>query len=217
VILVADVAYIGANAMGWIPDYVGITRAEAVMGRNDGSIEVAAGLAVQGEYSGYVDSFIGGVTPGSSNYGLAQTNADEISQLGLGDLDPNDPHDAVLVMQARIAAVQDACIKCSPKDLLVAAALAQNRAIDPRTMKELSIPEGDVAWNKFFGNTRNSQFDADLREILTGMDYQTSFMLYRYIHNLRELHRRGWELPDGITEADLDYLEEFAQNNGQAQ
>mgnify|MGYP001098266336 CR=1 FL=1 len=59
--------------------------------------------------------------------------------------------------------------------------------------------------------------DAQLREALTGMDYQTSFMLYLYIRDLRELYRRGWELPTGITEADLDYLEELAQSNGQSQ
>gem|GEM_PF-1646566 len=218
VALVADFAYMGANAMGWIPDYVGIARAEAVMGRNGGSIEVAAGLAVQGEYSGYVDSFIGDVTSGSSGYGLAQTNAEEISALGLGDLDPNDPASAVLVMEARIAAVQGACVGCSPQDLLVAAALAQNRGITPDTMRALSVPEGDVDWGSFFSADRsNNQPDAQLREALTGMDYQTSFMLYLYIRDLRELYRRGWELPTGITEADLDYLEELAQSNGQSQ
>ena len=212
VALVADVAYLGANAMGWIPDYVGIARTEVIMGRNGGSIEVAAGLSVQGEHSGYVDSFVGDITPGSSGYGLAQTNAEEISALGLRDIYPNDPADAVLVMEARIAAVQNACVGCSARDMLVAAALAQNRAITPKTMETLSRPEGDIAWNEFFGNTRNSQPDAQIREALTGMDYQTSFMLYLYIRDLRELYSRGWELPAGITEADLDYLEEFAQS-----
>jgi hypothetical protein len=221
VALVADVAYIGANAMGWIPDYVGIARAEAVMGRNGGSIEVAAGLAVQGEYSGYADNAVAGVKSlfgGSSGVGLAQTNAQEISDLGLGNLDPNNPADAVLVMEARIAAVQNACVGCSASDLLVAAALAQNRGIDAETMGSLVAPDGSVDWRAFFGEPRsNSQPDAQLREALTGMDYQTSFMLYLYIRDLRELYRRGWELPPGITEADLDYLEELAQSNGQSQ
>jgi len=216
--LIGMLAYVGANAVGLVPDYFGIDHAEAAMGMNGGPIEVAAGLAVQGEYSGYVDNFVGDITPGSSGYGLAQTNAAEISALGLGDLDPNNPADAVTVMEARIAAVQNACSGCSARDLLVAAALAQNRGITPDTMRALSEPEGDVNWGNFFGETRsNSQPDAQLREALTGMDYQTSFMLYLYIRDLRELYRRGWELPNGITEADLDYLEELAQSNGQSQ
>ena len=165
--------------MGWIPDYVGIARAKAVMGRNGGSIEVAAGLAVQGEYSGYVDNFTGNIMTGSSGYGLAQTNAQEISNLGLGNLDPNNPADAVQIMEARIAAVQKACVGCSTRDLLVAAALAQNREINPWTMERLSEPKGDVDWKTFFSSDRsNSQPDAQIREALTGMDYQMNFMLY---------------------------------------
>ena len=121
-------------------------------------------------------------------------------------------------MEARIAAVQGACVGCSPQDLLVAAALAQNRGIDAETMGSLVAPDGSVDWRAFFSEPRsNSQPDAQLREALTGMDYQTSFMLYLYIRDLRELYRRGWELPAGITEADLDYLEELAQSNGQGQ
>jgi hypothetical protein len=101
---------------------------------------------------------------------------------------------------------------------LVAAALAQNRGIDPETMERLSKPEGDIKWGDFFGEPRsNSQIDAQLREDLTGMDFQTSYILYKYILDMIELYHRGWELPDGITEADLDYLKELAESNGQSE
>jgi hypothetical protein len=198
--------------MGWIPDYVGIARAEAVMGRNSGSIEVAAGLAVQGEYSGYVDSFLGDITPGSSGYGLAQTNADEISALGLGDLDPNNHADAVSAMEARIGAAHGACTGCSPTDLLIVAALAQNRSLDASGVAGLlKAGGGSIDWDTYFRDpTTPGQIDAQIRQALTGKTYEKGFMLLKYIQDLRELYRKGWALPDGITEDDLDALEALA-------
>lgn len=119
-------------------------------------------------------------------------------------------------MEARIAVVQKACVECSARDLLVAAALAQNGGITPETMRQLSMLKGDVDWVSFFREdwpSSNMQLDAQIRQELTGMDYQRSFMLYRFIRNIRVLHQRGWDLPDGITEEDLDDLENFALNN----
>ena len=214
VALVADIAYIGANAMGWIPDFVGIARAEAVMGRNGGSIEVAAGLAVQGEYSGIVDSLIGDVAPGSSGYGLAQTNAEEINALGLGNLDPQNPVDAIRVMEARIETAQGACTGCRPTDLLIVAALAQNRSLDASGVTSLlEAGGGSIDWDTYFRDPKTpEQMDARIRQALTGTTYEKSFMLLKYIQDLRELYRKGWALPNGITENDLDALE--ALGNG---
>jgi hypothetical protein len=198
--------------LGLIPDYVGIARAEQVMDKSSGSIEVAAGIAVQGEWSGYADTIIGDITPGSSGYGLAQTNAQEINSLGLGKLDPQKPADAVQVMEARIAAVQNACIDCSAQDLFFAAALAQNRGITPETMKLLSKPKGDVNWDSFFAEPRTpGQLDARIRQALTGIQYDTKFMLLKYVRNVRALHQKGWALPNGISEEDLGNFENLAR------
>jgi RHS repeat-associated protein len=212
VALVADVTYMGANAMGWIPDYIGIARAEAVMGKNGGSIEVAAGLAVQGEYSGYVDTLAGDIMPGSSGYSLAQTNDDEINALGLENLDPQNPADAIRVMEARIGTAQAACTGCSPTDLLIVAALAQNRSLDASGVAGLlEAGGGSIDWNKYFRDPKTpSQIDARIRQALTGKTYEKGFMLLKYIQDLRELYRKGWALPDGITERDLEALEALA-------
>jgi hypothetical protein len=81
-------------------------------------------------------------------------------------------------------------------------------------MERLSAPEGDIQWGAFFQEDRsNSQLDAQIREVLTGMDFQTSLQLLIYVQNMRELYRRGWDLPNGITEEDLDYLEDLARGN----
>ncbi len=152
------------------------------------------------------------MTPGPSGYGLAQTNSEEISQLGLGDLNPLNPVDAITVMEARIASVQGACVGCSPRDMLIVAALAQNRAISSEQIGKMSKGGGDINWQNFF-DTRvtQSQLDAKIPQALSGIPFDRRFILLKYIQNMRLLYGIGWTLPDGITEADLDALEESAR------
>jgi RHS repeat-associated protein len=124
--------YIGYEinaAMGVSPDYVGIVRANIAM-NSTGSIEVAAGLAVQGQFSGKIDDVIGDIWPGDSGYGLAQTNPDQTEAMSLGRLDPHDPSVAILVMQTRIENAQAACQNCNSMDLFMIGALAQNNYLD---------------------------------------------------------------------------------------
>jgi hypothetical protein len=210
--------YETAVGLGWIPDYVGLARAESAMEQNGGSIEVAAGLAVQSEFAGIADEMAGIISPGSSNIGIAQTNAEEIATLGLGSGNPNDPSVAVRVMQVRIGNAQAACHNCTARDRVIVAALAQNKGVSPIDLDgwSRSANGGGIAWEDIFRNsTSTGQFDAESREKFTGVQYENYFMVQKYVKDLRELYKRGWDLPDDITETDLNSLEAWARSNGQ--
>jgi hypothetical protein len=191
------------------------------MGGKGGSIEVAAGLAVQSEYSGLIDNTYGtwqNMHGGSSGVGYAQTNANEISTLGLGDLNPLNPADSVKVMDARIAEPLSACGTngCSSKDKLIIAALAQNRNIASSDVNFLKSNGPNFDWKAFLDSKRDEpkQSDANFRQNVTGIYYNSYFQLLKYVQDMRELYRQGWKLPDGISASDLGDLEEFARSNG---
>jgi hypothetical protein len=203
--------YGALNGLGVIPDYQGAVKATMVMGK-DGNIAVGAALAVQGEWAGFVDNVIGDVKPGSSGYGLAQTNSQEISSLGLGNLNPQNPGDAVQVMEARISAVQNACTGCDEIDLLIAGALAQNRSITRDQMAKMSKGGGGINWENFLkGSVSPGQLDARIRQALTGLPFDRRYILLKYIQDMRLLYKWGWTLPDNIDEDLLDDMENTAR------
>ena len=218
-------AYYAGVTFGATTDLVGIAQAEGALGGMGASTDVAAGLAVQGEFSGVGDHIAayfahGDPNSSESGYGLAQTNSDEISGLGLGNGDPEDSSVAVKVMQTRIGNAQRACAGCTPKDRVIAAALAQNRGIDLSTLGSWAkqAKGGGIDWNQYFSNefknAKNSP-DAQFRENVTHIRYPTYFMVDKYVTDLFELERRGWVLPYGITNEELSDLETWAKNNGQ--
>ena len=200
---------------------VGIMAAENAMGGNSGSSAVAAGLAVQGEFSGNYEHIATLVLYGDwnspgSHYGLAQTDASEISAFGLSG-SPDDPTVAVAVMRARLEMAQEACIDCTPRDRVIAAALAQNQGITPKELKRWTERRNGEAmnWSAYFeeqfGSSIN-QSDAQVRENITGVRYPTYFMVLKYTRDLKALYERGWDLPYGITEGELDGLIKWSEN-----
>jgi hypothetical protein len=99
---------------------------------------------------------------------------------------------------------------------LIAAALAQNgpgfTADSMKFVLNKFTADGVIDWNRYF-NSRNPKSNLlDLRA-MGHHQYDTRFMLYLYIKDLSELYRRGWNLPPGITEADLDYMEDISWSN----
>ena len=209
--------YSAVSSIGLIPDVVGLIRTKFSTGKDEVSIEVAAGLAVQGEFSGIVDKIIGDLSPGSSGYGLAQVGEKELEYLGMAGLDPFDTDVAIAVMESRIANAQNACYNCSPRDLIIVAALAQNGS-GQLTSEDI----GDVlprlfsdpkAWEKYLFRESSSggQFGVPLRVQAAGVDNYKQLLLLKYVMDLRVLNKWGWDLPEGITTEDLDYLENLAR------
>jgi hypothetical protein len=213
--------YVGVG-FGLTADLVGIAQAEAALGGKGGPTDVAAGLAVQGEFS-YGDNVAALVAHGDpfsqqSGFGLAQTNAKEIGALGLSG-DPNDPSVAVKVMQARIDNGQRACHGCTARDRVIVAALAQNGGISQSALSRWSesASGGGIKWEDYFqeqfGNSPNAA-DAQFRENISGIRYPTYFMVLKYARDLLELNQRGWDLPYGVTVEQLRDLEKWAESNG---
>jgi hypothetical protein len=67
-----------------------------------------------------------------------------------------------------------------------------------------------IDWATFLagdaGNT--SQIDGLLRQYLTGQQYGTELMLRKYLMNLRALMAKGYKLPNGYTQDDVNYAEQ---------
>jgi hypothetical protein len=180
------------------------------------SIEVAAGIAVQSQWYSPLDTRMLAPNGSNSGLGIAQVSDPQMVEYGLAGLDQTNPAIAVKAMQARIGLVQDACIGCSVRDKLIVAALTQNGSgfiVDSmRDVMDRFMECGNIDWAGYFKTWTNPKTDpsAWLRERATGHQYDTEFMLLLFTNDLRELNRRGWDLPAGITEADLDYLEDLA-------
>jgi hypothetical protein len=200
---------IGA-ALGVYPDYVGIARAEKAMNHR-GSIEVTAGLAVQGQFSGNIDNMVGVWKGRSSGYGLAQTNPEQAAAMGLGPLNPHNPSNAVLVMTARIENAQAACTNCNAIDRFLIGALAQNGFSTGDGFNNYKNDDGSINWKKYFGNPPGDvQADAKVREAFISVPF-TNLVVLKYIMDVRVLSQRGWNLPEGISEEDLDYIDDLVR------
>jgi len=203
--------------LGGGPDAQGVLIASVFMNAASDNIEVAAGIAVQSEFLAPWDFRPAEqIRPGTS-LGIAQVSDEQMTEYGLQGQDQVDPAVAVKAMQARISLVRDECTGCKGRDLLFAAALAQNgSAFDKSSMKiALNYKEGDyISWEKYFinnpSNPSPSQYDAVARQKLTNIPYNTQFMLLKYTRDLRELLNWGWKLPTGINSSDLDYMMDLA-------
>jgi hypothetical protein len=195
---------------GFIPDYRGIQTAEKFVSNNGGdSIVVAAGIAVQSQWHTPLDDL-----PGDGGRGKAQVSDDQMPEYGLDGQDQTNPEVAVAAMASRIERIQDACSGCQGKDLLVAAALAQNGSGISQDMIEKAPrnDDGSVRWHVFF--KRNYSFhsvshpSAFAREKFTGLQFDVQLMLLLFLNDLRELHSRGWDLPYELTLEDLNEIED---------
>jgi hypothetical protein len=217
-VIVGTVTYdqVVAPALGRSPDNRGIDNVGKYMNPATDSITVAAGIAVQSQwYNPLTDTRNSPLSGENSGLGMAQVSDAQMKEYGLGDLDQEDPSVAVQAMQKRIQLVQDACVGCGATDLLVAAALAQNGSFftsDSMTdvMERYQGDNGNIDWATYFNQSFSETWYANVREGLTSLEYNTQLMLLLYIQDLRELYNNGWALPDGITEEDLDYLEDLA-------
>jgi hypothetical protein len=140
-----------------------------------------------------------------SGKGWAQATKDE-----LGGKNPFSRSASIQVMQERITNGIKACTKCSTgSDILVVAALAQN-GFDPQLFKTVQKnKDGTLDWNRFledYGDGTQDPF-AKIRQNLTGRNFETQLMLKIYMQDLREMLKRGYDLPYGITKSDILYVE----------
>jgi hypothetical protein len=137
-----------------------------------------------------------------------------MSDYNLVGKDQTKPEVAVEAMTARIERIQEACSSCKGKDLLIAAALAQNGSgIDIDMMENAPRnKDASINWDKFFQRNFNfhssSHHSAFVREKFTGLQFDVQLMLLLFLNDLRELHTRGWELPYELTVEDLDEIED---------
>ncbi len=183
------------------------------------SIEVAAGLAVQSEFSGVAGDHLaafaahGDLFSPESGFGPAQVEEGWISAYGFSG-SPYDSDVAVGVMQARIENAQNACPGCSAQDLVIVAALAQNGGFESE--HALETLTGAVSSGKKLGDFIAGNWpQGGLRAQAAGLDSYWFLMVKKYVQDMKVLHLIGWELPEGVTMDDLDYLEEWADNYGE--
>jgi hypothetical protein len=214
--------------LGKAPDVQGIDLAEKYVPKDvnlirDGqyntpvpSIFVAAGIAIQSQYynkfkDGRLFTWFSG-----GGMGYAQVSRDQLKAYGLAGQNPQDPDVAVLAMMTRIGLALDACgDRCTDEDKLYIAAMAQNGSgFKPEWLeKEAMFNKNGVGinWNNFFkhhfGRTEPRGGLVGYREAQTGYHYDSAFMLLLFLNDLRELHRRGWELPWDLTVEKLDEIE----------
>jgi hypothetical protein len=189
------------SAMGYGSDSVGALTVMAFTDTNDAI--VAAGLTVQSQYPWAI--FTG------SGRGMAQLKADEMEGLGLEGNDPSSPSVAVKGMAEKINQAYGDCKLCSTgADKLVVAALAQNGFDTSLFNKLTKNDDGTLNWNAFlekYGNNP-SAFDAKIRQKLTGLNYETQLVLKIYMQDLRLLRKLGYDLPEGIDEDDIKFVED---------
>jgi hypothetical protein len=128
--------------------------------------------------------------------------------------DQLDPAVAIEAMTARIDRIVNKCTGCNARDRLIAAALAQNGSwITPDIMADAvrrHMKDGNMQWDNFFSEFGSKGFPYD--QLAAGhQNFDTRYMLYKYLQKLKELCRRGWALPEGITEEDLKYMDDLSQ------
>ena len=63
---------------------------------------------------------------------------------------------------------------------------------------------GELEWDVYIeGRGAPSDIKAKVRQTLTGLQYDTQFMLLLFINDIEELHKRGWDLPLGLSLSEL--------------
>jgi hypothetical protein len=202
--------------MGWMPDLnrIAIATTMQVLNPQNSDIEVAAGIAVQSQWLGPQD-FRGfpGTSSSSSGFGWAQVSDNQMAEYGLAGQDQWDPDAAYAAMKKRINLVQDACKGCSARNKLIAAALAQNGSgfTSSNMVAALTnyMGKDGILWEAYFEDAyinEPTDLQAKFRQRLTGKQYSTNFMILLYLQDLGSLYQRGFNLPDGITQEDLDEI-----------
>jgi hypothetical protein len=190
------------SAFGVTPDYIGVDIARAVTG-GSGDAVVAAGLAVQSQYPWAI---IGG-----DARGWAQVTNEEMEEFGLDDESPYSPSISVEAMEKRIELAVNACKKCKDAtDRLIVAALAQNGpGFDADDVADLPVNNGAINWDYVMTELGDnpSAWHAKLRQNVTGMNYDTRFMLKIFMQDLKVLMKEGYQLPDKHESANFDIIE----------
>jgi hypothetical protein len=196
-----------------LPDYEGIATTVALTDTKNAT--VAAGLSVQSEYPWSI--FLG------SGKGLAQLTSAEMNskEFGMEGDDPYSSDVAVAGMQKRIDNAEKQCTSCTTGyDRLLVAAMAQNgsvKGLDNFGKLPIDPQTNTINWNQLFfdspdiGNSGDSL--AQLRAGVRNEKYSTLFMVRLYIHDLRVLMKLGYNLPDGIAEDDVKYIEDHFLNH----
>jgi len=188
------------SRFGLTPDVYGVIAAGAVNMNQGGDALVMAGIAVQ---SGNPVAMFSG-----DDQGWAQASGSELMD---GQKDPFSAAVATDIMEKRIYDAIGACTKCnSAVDKLVVAALAQNRFdFSSKGIGRFPMSEdGNIDWGKFLSTNGGnpSSWVAGIRQDITGQNYDTQLMLKIYIQDLLLLVSMGYELPDWLTEEDIQYI-----------
>jgi len=195
-----------STALGHRPDYLGIALATTLTDTNDPV--VISGIAIQSQYP---LAIIGG-----DARGMAQVKKDQMEAYGLEGENPYLPSVAVKAMKYRIYSALDACTQCtSDTDNLLLAAIAQNDGLDLDTIKHMPTTTGkrngpidwDVVFNEWGDNTNDPY--ARARQNITGMNYNTKFMLQLFINDLEVLIDKGYTLPEEFDEADFKNIYKY--------
>jgi RHS repeat-associated protein len=202
--------------LGQFPDANGIATAMIFSSHKDAV--VMAGIAVQSQWFGPQDvpavasvwDRATGDDPNSHGYGIAQVGNEQMVAYGLEGENPMDPSVAAEAMQVRIQQAIEGCKQCATGvDRLIVAAIAQN-GFGPENFVGLPEENGVINWSEYLSSQGSGTDDplAGIRQTLTGLNYNTAFMLKLYIRDLRILVALGYDLPEGITEDDLEYVEQ---------
>ncbi len=192
----------------------------AVAYDNVPSILIATGISVQYNWNGFpletlIINPIQQITGSPSSIGPAQVHSDEVSG------DPNNINVAAVAMADRINDVISYCNNhtCSERDKLVASLMAQNGSGFNRSNlidadKLLHKPSGDIDWATYFTTRKqDNAYTQMLYHLAGGKDWSTRHQLSLAVHDLRTLFNEGWSLPNGISQADLAYIDCLANNS----
>ena len=190
------------TAIGVLPDFQGI--ANVVLWTDTDNAVVAASLAVQSEFP--TGTFLGDAR------GLAQVTNEQMTLYGLDGKNPYSPDVAVQAMEARIGLALAACKNCATDtDNLILAAIAQNDGIGLNDIKSLPMNDGAINWSMVLNEWGSNTTDpvANIRQNITGMNYNTKFMLKLFMNDLEILMGLGYELPEEFDDADFNTIRKY--------
>ena len=187
------------SGLGLRADAEGAMIASAVTMNQGKDILVTAGITVQTEYPW---ALVG------DTLGWAQAKSKELK-----GRNPFSPSVSAEIMNDRIYGAIGDCKSCNDGnndgvDRLIVAALAQNNFnFSPSGVGGLMSAD-EINWKDFLDNqgSNPSAWYAGMRQDITGMNYDTQFMLKIYIQDLLLLMSMGYELPDWLTEEDIQYI-----------
>ncbi len=203
--------YLVEPFLGRSPDYMGISYVQNNMDPNTDNLLVAGGMAVQSQW--YLSMWDNPSNPLASSYGPAQLgNYDNYSG------DPMSLEVAKAGMTNRITNAQGNCPSCTPTDLFILAATAQNGPggeFTPLDYKMYKIKNDDgsisIDWEKAWQERTYKTGMPGFREWASGgLQYDTRFMLRLFLNDVRALMAKGWKLPPGYEDIDWNRLEQLA-------